>query len=424
MDSYIIDTINDIGSIVKPDVFLREIKRWIPKEPSFEDIDSIKEHCLKNYILVNGLGVPSGDTYSRIPRNTFLICDTGLKICNKGVKNLQFLFKNINNEWNLIYVATLPRIYQKFFIPLAKQSDSTITLYQSRFIARQPNLCGEGYSELQKEKTPELYTISNILKEFGYKYTGLRIGLSNILSSLQTSVLLPNVSESIKKEVIKRIFITYISLKSENTFISKGYIKSSKFNFNLLNTGLLNRFYQPIYVIDFTPDINACQSKIFKIVESSAEFEVFDFDIEDLPEPFKPLEDAEDYITNFKKQKVLVDYSSLSHIVTSHRERFSKNLSSLSESTIANMLNSAIEISRNLSELNRNFAKPAFSIKRQAICYILPISFEGFRFERPEYFIVLEKHPLEDAWKVATLKTHSMVNIEVTALQPYCTSWS
>ncbi|EKD82075.1 MAG: hypothetical protein ACD_39C01497G0011 [uncultured bacterium] len=167
----------------------------------------------------------------------------------------------------------------------------------------------------------------------------------------------------------------------------------------LFNTGLLDKFFHPIFLIGepvFAQAKVKCKNP--RIKKSFFDLKNFFINGEKFSEKHEPkmptfFSDIKEVIYNTDLQ-IDVNFAKFEHIVEERRDRFPKKFKDNTAEHLARLLDSAIKSSLAMAERNYKFIVPQYRPKEDKIQFLLPIYLEGsFNEEHPDFALVLN---LED----------------------------
>lgn len=167
----------------------------------------------------------------------------------------------------------------------------------------------------------------------------------------------------------------------------------------LFNTGLLDKFFHPIFMIGepvFADTKVKCKNP--RIKKSSLDLKNFFINGEKFSEKHEPkmptfFSDIKEVIYNTELQ-IDVNFAKFEHIVEDRRDRFPEKFKNHTAEHLARLLDGAIKSSLAMAERNYKFIIPQYRPSEDKIQFLLPIYLEGsFNEEHPDFALVLN---LED----------------------------
>ena len=190
----------------------------------------------------------------------------------------------------------------------------------------------------------------------------------------------------------------------------------------VVNTGLLNKFGTDILLMyRYNKSIDGYE--MYKIVEGKNDLLEEKFTKEQASKQLKPISffDSNNFfsadINDFD-----INYTSLSHIIESRRDRFPLDLQDLSENVIAEKILTALKLGLKMQQRDRTYVKPIYSTKSKAISWLMPLHiFKEFR-EEPELVLIVRQG--QNYWEVKTILPYdNTMKDRITDLSLYHNMW-
>lgn len=185
-----------------------------------------------------------------------------------------------------------------------------------------------------------------------------------------------------------------------------GYIMSNDKKLVVINTGLLDRYGNFIYLIDHTPTIPDFYTKIVSIMYNKVDLLKYNFDIDivkNMVEPIKYVENSADLIFKAEYEDFdLDDMSHLYHIITERKSRLPDKYADSSEMTLCNKIKDAIRQAVMISKADYKYIVPKYDFSRQKIQFLIPLFLDNQLDKAPELTIVVGKQA-SGIWSIFTI---------------------
>lgn len=209
------------------------------------------------------------------------------------------------------------------------------------------------------------------------------------------------------KRLSVREVVRCILARHENNKIKEfnnGFATSSDGTFDLINTGLLDKFLNYIYiVINNNLDGNDC-NKIY-LSKSNYTLQALGFSKEQVSlQPIRLYDTVADLVFNANEEEF--DFSSglrLNHILKDRLSRIDEEQFIFNPAYGASCIKRSISeaIKRNVS--NYNYIKPCYYIKRNTINFVIPLLTDSDSDRSTKAALVIRKDDFSQAWVVPTV---------------------
>lgn len=185
----------------------------------------------------------------------------------------------------------------------------------------------------------------------------------------------------------------------------KGYVLSNDGKHMIINTGLLDKYGNYIYLLDSTPMVIDFYDKKVFIVNTKASLFEFNFSaeyIKNLPEPISVVDDKSKLVFNASIKDIdLNDTLHLAHIILDRIDRFPKKFRSESPLNLAMRVKEAISRAVLISKNDCRYIVPKYDFSHDDIQFLIPFHLETNIESRPELAIVIGKNG--SMWTVYTV---------------------
>ena len=225
---------------------------------------------------------------------------------------------------------------------------------------------------------------------------------------------------------LKTLFNAIYNRKDKSRSISgNGYMMSSDRKCCLINTGLLDKYGNFIYLIDKMPNTKEFGKKYFNIMTSKSMLIGFGFEAKqtkNLPEPFKFCENPGDLVFRAELEDFdLEDELHLNHIIQERKFRFPDVYKNVDTSIISDKIKASIMRAINISKVDYKYVMPKYDLETQTIQFMIPLYLDTRYGETPELVIVVGKRG--ELWKMYTVLTMENALDDVRLLSNTECSW-
>lgn len=170
------------------------------------------------------------------------------------------------------------------------------------------------------------------------------------------------------------------------------YCLINKLGSVVLNTGLMDKFGTPIYVM-YKKHLGFKTCTPYKVIESKTEYIKEGFiskasdNTELLPISFFDEDDRFDATI----EQFDITPKSLSHIIEERKARFPEETKTMSDMMMASKIRQALEIGIKLQQTDSSYAKPIYSTTTGAITWTLPLHINRNITDEPELVLAVRK---------------------------------
>lgn len=175
--------------------------------------------------------------------------------------------------------------------------------------------------------------------------------------------------------------------------IGNGFILSDDGTKAVVNTGLIDKYMNYIYIVDKSPSIANFYAKDVMILTNKSALVQDGFNIKNiktLPEPVKYYDDISELTFSDDIDSIdLDDEMHLSHIITDRKYRIPSRYRNESESSLCNRLRQAIRQAVMISKVNSRYLIPKYDFTRHEIQFLIPFYFDNSIDDSPELTIVI-----------------------------------
>lgn len=204
-----------------------------------------------------------------------------------------------------------------------------------------------------------------------------------------------------------------------------GYLLNSNKSKAIVNTGLIDKYGNYIYIIDHTPYVQEFENKELSLLHNKASLLDWGFELKELrrlPSPVKIVNDMSAYIFNgIIEDFDLDDAHHLKHIVDERRHRFPSKYKNTPSDILANKVKSAVEQAIMISKTDYKYIVPKYDFSRHKIQFLIPLHLDSAITDKPELVIVISN--TNGIWNVNTvLETDSAYDDARLICRP-CNSW-
>ena len=205
------------------------------------------------------------------------------------------------------------------------------------------------------------------------------------------------------------IFVWDAQKQNPDIIRGNGYTYSEDKSKCVINTGLLDKYGNYVYIIDHTPLFPDFFDKKISIMNTKANLLEFGFrlqDIRNLPKPIRFVDNMSDFIFSANIEDFdLDDDFHLKHIVRERRERFPKKYRNEPDWVLCDKLKSAVVQAVNISKVDYRYVLPKYDFSRKQIQFVIPFYLCNTYDMCPELTIIVGEQ--NGLWNIFTvLKPH------------------
>lgn len=216
------------------------------------------------------------------------------------------------------------------------------------------------------------------------------------------------------------------SRKSTHTNLrGNGYLLNNDKSKEIVNTSLIDKYGNYIYIIDHTPYVQQFENKELSLLNNKASLLDWGFELKELrklPSPVKFVNDRSSYIFNgIIEDFDLDDAHHLKHIVDERRHRFPSKYKHTPSDILSNKVKSAVEQAVMISKTDYKYIVPKYDFSRHKIQFLIPLHLDTAITDKPELVIVVSN--IGGIWNINTvLETDSAYDDARLICRP-CNSW-
>lgn len=179
-----------------------------------------------------------------------------------------------------------------------------------------------------------------------------------------------------------------------DAFVGNGYVLSDNKEKCLINTGLIDKYSNDIFVIDECND-GVFDAKNLVLVRSKSFILTQGFslgNIKVLPKPIRFYKDKSELIFDSSIEEFdLGNTDRLEHIVNERRNRFPEKYRDLPTNVLCDKIKSAVIMALRISERDYKYIQPMYNIKSHKIQYLIPVHLDKSIEEAPEIVLIAGK---------------------------------
>lgn len=176
-------------------------------------------------------------------------------------------------------------------------------------------------------------------------------------------------------------------------YVGDGFVLSRDKSKCLVNTGLLDKYCNDIYLLDKTNNESNFHKKDIIIISSKIALVNFGFDKEsimELPNPVRFCSDKSSLIfSGCLDDFDINDEYRLNHIIRERRGRFGDRYKDLTDDVLSDKIRSAIRKSVRIAQRDYKYVVPMYNLEAHKIQYLMPLHFDRSIDEAPELTLVI-----------------------------------
>lgn len=191
----------------------------------------------------------------------------------------------------------------------------------------------------------------------------------------------------------------------------------------IINTGLLNKYGQPVYIF-YQPNSDEQKYEAIQLLSSKTEWLRLGFTKEQTEKELQPLTFYNSSPKDFHPTLAEFDinYDALEHIVDERRQRFPEKFRNQPANILADKVIKELELGLRILQVDRTYAKPIYSSTIQDVSWLLPLHCETGFCERPELVLAIRKN--KHFYEIKTiLKYTKDVADRIRCITPYGNIW-
>ena len=189
----------------------------------------------------------------------------------------------------------------------------------------------------------------------------------------------------------------------ENTY---GFIVNECRTKIILNTGLLDRFRNDIYMLFNLNKTNLEETVSGPALIINSKLDAIENDFKDFkfPEPFRFYNTIDELLLSASIEDFdLSDINRLNHIINERRDRFPEGYKNQNEDTIAQKLKTAIETALKISKRDYKYIVPMYNLQQDRIQYLMPLYLDNPIDDVPELVLVVGKNSRYNICSIMTI---------------------
>lgn len=192
----------------------------------------------------------------------------------------------------------------------------------------------------------------------------------------------------------------------------------------VINTGLLNKFGQPICVM-YRHYANNYSYRPYKLMESKTTYINEGFTLEDASKELRPItfvgDDTPAFSTNILEYDV--SFNTLVHCIEARRDRFPESVREVPDMLLAQKLMQELTVGLSIHRCGGNYAKPIYKNKSECIQWLLPLHINTSIAEQPELIMVIGRND-DNFFGVRTVLPYDdQLKDWIRATAPYADLW-
>lgn len=208
------------------------------------------------------------------------------------------------------------------------------------------------------------------------------------------------------KGIFKFVYMEQICKKTRDNIKGNGYTYSQNKKTYVVNTGLINKYGNYIYLVDKTPEIQDFYNKDISIMKKKLELISYGFNpttIKELPNPIKFVENNEELIFDADYNNFdFNDTDHLYHIITERIDRFPEKYRSEPALILCDRIKSAIRQAIMIQKSDYKYIVPKYDFSKRKIQFMIPLRLDGLLDNPPEIVIIVDKSP-QGFWNIFTI---------------------
>lgn len=193
--------------------------------------------------------------------------------------------------------------------------------------------------------------------------------------------------------------------KMHTNLRGNGYLLNNNKSKEIVNTGLIDKYGNYIYIIDHTPYVQEFENKELSLLHNKASLLNWGFELKELrrlPSPVKVVNDVSAYIFNgIIEDFDLDDEHHLKHIVDERRYRFPSKYKHTPSEILSDKVKSAVEQAVMISKTDYKYIVPKYDFSRHKIQFLIPLHLDSTITDKPELVIVISN--INGIWNVNTV---------------------
>ena len=373
-------------------------------QPGIVDVEDINKASEQGELLV----AENGEMFEGVDKHfenraKYKIVPTGIYSNDKGLPIYASFIKS-NIGWDGCYIETIDKIFELYrnnyrgslFNIDYKElftEDNKYTSFRGKGTIEIKEAFKSMGEELDNKKEQKKTGSKEDIKVSNYELVNTKRvrdqrikSMRDLIDKIYDKLLITENWRATSKNrlgfYIKGILTTIqIKQKSCNETIGNGYTWDKNREKYVFNTGLLDRYGNDIYLIDFTPDEEDVMAKDIgeylnksKLVEIGFEFE----HIKEMPDVVQFTNNKMDYIFQGEIEDFdLEDDIHIYHIIESRSFRFGDKYNNMSKSILCSNIKQSIRHAVRMSKRDYKYVLPKYNFNTDSIQYLMPIYLDG-----------------------------------------------
>lgn len=376
------DLLKDVGIVNVPDKVIMAM--LLNVTDTVIDIDRVNAGCKKGvlYFAEDGRCLEAKNDDEAIEADAaYKVVPTGYK---QGITDYDLCasFARKENYWNGVFIGTVPVILQGIYNRWnALHTDKRYSRdCPDLFCARKLEIVGCGWSEVYAHN--KVYLSKNVRLGYIGNTTESSRNSDDILASIYGDVMTPEIYGKKWRTRLRQHLKWMISCIAEDQKLlvgteGNGYILLPDRSTALINTGILDKFGNDIFIIDFDNKIYNMESKRLTraysksyMIEAGFSFEA----LKSLPAPIKFFSDRSDLVFDGDENSLdLGSTSGMAHIIDSRRSRLPSEYRDLPSSFIFDKIKMSILNAVKISKRDYRYIIPIYQTNNKSIAYLFPL---------------------------------------------------
>lgn len=238
------------------------------------------------------------------------------------------------------------------------------------------------------------------ISEDTYSPTFPRMDLKEIVDKVKSYLLIDKWETPTGLQRFLTVMSSRIAYYVNND-MTDYFVKNSVGNV-IVNTGLLDKFGQPIKVL-YRYNVSSMSYVPFCVVDSKMVYEDNRFTREDTNKELRPIAfiGADTEPLSLELNDYDISYQALTHIIIERQSRLPGELQNLPPALIASRIVSELELGLNIQKCSAGYAKPTYSGKTSDISWLLPLRIMRGIDQEPELVMAVSKR--NGYWGVRTI---------------------
>lgn len=201
-------------------------------------------------------------------------------------------------------------------------------------------------------------------------------------------------------------FYVWREQKTNDAIKGNGYTFSNDKKLCIINTGLIDKYGNYIYILDHSPKIPDFYTKIVSVVYNKVALLKNNFNIDNikfLPEPIKFVDNAEKLVFKAEYSDFdLDDTTHIYHIATERIGRFPNKYANDTVISICDKIRASIRQAIMMAKTDYKYIIPKYDFTRKEIQFLIPLYLDNSYDEAPELTIIVGEQE-NGIWSIFTV---------------------